>query len=464
LPISRPTLSRTFIRLAAAALIAASMTGCKRKTPQPHPAEANAPVPVAEAAAPTSAEVPAFTQPASGPASEPQLVNVAGLSQGAFVINKPRDNSAWVPMLNEIPDSVGVVSNGDSYEAVIALTTPAAIQQLRFDRLGEASSARHAQVQVSEQGQSGPWRTVYDDDLPPIKGDKNVSNTIKLDKPAAAQWIRLAISGGAGGTISLQQFAALAEPTQVSPKARDVTGVYQFGNGFDVSGFVAMKQEGATVRGCYGDGDVNHGKLKVRQISGTFEGGVEPNGYLRYTRAGGKQSWRGVVSFNPEGDRAAVLEFPATTTAQTTVFRNAVSSVGWKAAAYQGTCPGLDKDPVSNALEQDKRVALYGVNFDLDADTLRADSRPALDNVAKAVKANPDWKLTIEGHTDSSGGDTHNQDLSQRRAASVRQYLIDAGIPGDNLTVQGFGASHPLAPNTTPAGRALNRRVEVARQ
>lgn len=460
----RSTLSRTFIALAAVVLVTASVTGCKRKTPQQPAAEVGAPAPVAEASAPTSAAVPASTQPASAPASEPQLVNVAGLSQGAFVINKPRDSSAWVPMLNEIPDSVGVVSNGDSYEAVIALAAPATIQQLRFDRLGEASSARHAQVQVSEQGQEGPWQTVYDADLPPISGDKNVSTTAKLDKPTATHWIRLVISGGAGGTISLQQFAALAEPAQVPPKTRDVTGVYQFGNGFDVSGFVAMKQEGATVRGCYGDGNISHGKLKVRNISGTFEGGVEPNGYLRFTRGGGKQSWRGVVSFNPEGDRAAVLEFPATATAQTTVFKNAVSSVGWKTATYENSCPGLDQDPVGNALEQDKRVTLYGVNFDLDADTLRGDSRPALSNVAKAAKAHPDWKLTIEGHTDSSGGDAHNQDLSQRRAASVRQYLIDAGIPGDRLTAQGFGASRPVAPNTTPAGRAQNRRVEVARQ
>lgn len=461
---SRPTLSRTFIALAAVVLVTAGVAGCKRKTPQQPAAEASAPAPVAETSAPASATVAGSTQPASEAASAPQLVNVAGLSQGAFVINKPRDSSAWVPMLNEIPDSVGVVSNGDSYEAVIALAAPATIEQLRFDRLGEASSARHAQVQFSEQGQSGPWQTVYDADLPPISGDKSASNTVKLDKPAAAHWIRLTISGGAGGTISLQQFAALAEPAPATPKARDVSGVYQFGNGFDVSGFVAMKQDGATVRGCYGDGDVSHGNLKVRNISGTFEGGVEPNGYLRYTRAGGKQSWRGVLSFNPEGDRAAVLEFPATATAQTTVFRNAVSSVGWKTAAYQGTCPGLDSDPVGKALEQDKHVTLYGVNFDLDADTLRADSHSALDNVVKAAKAHPDWKLTIEGHTDNSGGDAHNQDLSQRRAASVRQYLVDAGIPGDRLTAQGFGASRPVAPNTTPAGRAQNRRVEVARQ
>lgn len=391
-------------------------------------------------------------------------MNVAGLSQGAFVINKPREDSRWIPMLNEVPDSVGVVANGDRYEAVIALATPATIRQLQFSRLAEAAAAHHVQVQVSEQGQDGPWQTVYDADLPPISGDKNVTDTVKLDKPAAARWIRLALSGGGGGTISLQQFAALAEPAQATPKSRDVTGVYYFGNVFDASGFVAMKQEGATVRGCYGNGEVSHGSLKVQHISGTFEGGLEPNGYLRYLRNSSGKQWRGVMSFNTEGDRTAALEFPATATAQTTAFRDAVSSTGWKVAAYQSGCPGLDQNPVTNALEQDKRITLYGVNFDLDADTLRADSHPALDDVAKAAKAHPDWKLTIEGHTDSSGGDAHNQDLSQRRAASVRQYLIDAGIPGDRLSAQGFGASRPVAPNTTPAGRAQNRRVEVARQ
>lgn len=171
-------------------------------------------------------------------------MNVAGLSQGAFVINKPREDSRWIPMLNEVPDSVGVVANGDRYEAVIALATPATIRQLQFSRLAEAAAAHHVQVQVSEQGQDGPWQTVYDADLPPISGDKNVTDTVKLDKPAAARWIRLALSGGGGGTISLQQFAALAEPAQATPKSRDVTGVYYFGNVFDASGFVAMKQKG----------------------------------------------------------------------------------------------------------------------------------------------------------------------------------------------------------------------------
>ncbi|HXH93225.1 MAG TPA: OmpA family protein, partial [Thermoanaerobaculia bacterium] len=84
---------------------------------------------------------------------------------------------------------------------------------------------------------------------------------------------------------------------------------------------------------------------------------------------------------------------------------------------------------------------------------IRDESKPTIDKMAAMLKAKPDWKLMIEGHTDSSGGDAQNLPLSQRRADSVKAYLVNAGIAAGRLTTKGLGASQPLAGNETATGR-----------
>ncbi len=110
-------------------------------------------------------------------------------------------------------------------------------------------------------------------------------------------------------------------------------------------------------------------------------------------------------------------------------------------------------------------AAVYGIYFDFNSATVRPESGPSLNEVAEAIKNNPDWKLKIEGHTDNVGGDAYNLDLSNRRAAAVKHTLeAQYQIASSRVTSQGFGASRPKAPNDTPEGRALNRRVEVCRE
>lgn len=467
---------------AALALTTAGIAGCKDKSKQAAPAASAEPAP---ASASSSASLSASTAPAetvaatpsaatSAPtAAVPELVNVAGMSAGAFIVNKSRDDSRWLPLINEVSDSVGVDANGDTYTSVIALAAPAAIERLRFTRIAELSAAQRAQVQVSEQGADGPWRSVFDGDLAAIAADRrdsrSVIDDVVIDNPAPARFVRVTWQGGHGGVTSMRQFAALAKAPTGEGAQRDVSGVYRVLRGFDDASYVAIRQEGATIRGCYGEadakGDGASGRATFRKVTGAFEGGVEPNGYLRFTRGEGGKGWRGVMSFSPDGNRAAVLEFPASTPGNGKMSQ-VVEGVGWKVASYQKNCPGLDTeaDPLDKTLETAKRVTLYGVNFDIDADTLRPESKPTLDGVAKVAKSHPDWHLAIEGHTDNTGGATHNDDLSKRRADSVRKYLVDAGVKADQLGAQGFGASRPVAPNDSAAGRAQNRRVEVARQ
>jgi outer membrane protein OmpA-like peptidoglycan-associated protein len=85
----------------------------------------------------------------------------------------------------------------------------------------------------------------------------------------------------------------------------------------------------------------------------------------------------------------------------------------------------------------------------------------SLDQVADALKANEQNRILIEGHTDSKGSDVSNMALSKSRAESVQSYMTSRGIPPDRITSVGLGPSRPVADNTSPEGRANNRRVEI---
>jgi OOP family OmpA-OmpF porin len=108
-----------------------------------------------------------------------------------------------------------------------------------------------------------------------------------------------------------------------------------------------------------------------------------------------------------------------------------------------------------------EKIVLRGVNFDFDKSDIRPDAAIILDEAVSILSGKPGVGVRVEGHTDSTGPDAYNQGLSERRAASVRKYLVDHGIGAARLTSVGFGESRPIATNDTREGRALNRRVEL---
>lgn len=103
------------------------------------------------------------------------------------------------------------------------------------------------------------------------------------------------------------------------------------------------------------------------------------------------------------------------------------------------------------------------VFFDTDSSTISPESYPDLDLAVSLLRRNELVRGTIEGHTDSVGAEAYNLKLSQRRAAAVRQYLVDHGISASRLESVGYGESRPEADNSTPEGRAQNRRVVLIR-
>jgi OOP family OmpA-OmpF porin len=109
-----------------------------------------------------------------------------------------------------------------------------------------------------------------------------------------------------------------------------------------------------------------------------------------------------------------------------------------------------------------EKIILRGVNFDFDKDEIRPDAAVILDEAAGMLTgAHTGARVRIEGHTDSTGPEAYNQGLSERRANSVRSYLVSHGVDASRLTTVGYGESRPMADNATREGRALNRRVEL---
>jgi OOP family OmpA-OmpF porin len=109
----------------------------------------------------------------------------------------------------------------------------------------------------------------------------------------------------------------------------------------------------------------------------------------------------------------------------------------------------------------DKKIRLRRqIHFETGKATILPDSTDILEQVLDAMLAKNVAKLRIEGHTDDIGGEAKNLQLSQDRANSVMQWLVEHGVAADKLEAVGYGDSKPVAPNLTSRGRALNRRVE----
>lgn len=101
--------------------------------------------------------------------------------------------------------------------------------------------------------------------------------------------------------------------------------------------------------------------------------------------------------------------------------------------------------------------------FGLNSAELTADDRAMLDELIAVLKTIPVAKVVVAGYTDSSGAEAYNQQLSERRANAVKDYLVAAGLPSDEFTAIGYGEANPVGDNATAEGRAANRRVVLER-
>ncbi|MDA7086595.1 OmpA family protein [Pseudomonas sp. SA3-5] len=123
--------------------------------------------------------------------------------------------------------------------------------------------------------------------------------------------------------------------------------------------------------------------------------------------------------------------------------------------------PMAEPAPVAEEPAQVVRVEL-DVKFDFDKAQVKEESYSDIKNLADFMKQYPQTSTTVEGHTDSVGTDSYNQQLSEKRASAVREVLVNQyGVEGQRVNAAGYGETQPVADNATEAGRAINRRVEA---
>ena len=129
--------------------------------------------------------------------------------------------------------------------------------------------------------------------------------------------------------------------------------------------------------------------------------------------------------------------------------------------------PGFDQikvsaESLSETIDNDGRVAVYGIYFDVDKADLKTESRPTLAQIARLLEMRPELALFVDGHTDDQGDESYNMELSTARATAVVSALVDVyGVDRSRLEPRGFGESKPTGDNLSPQGRQKNRRVEL---
>lgn len=131
-----------------------------------------------------------------------------------------------------------------------------------------------------------------------------------------------------------------------------------------------------------------------------------------------------------------------------------------KAAMEQAT-QGTGVNVTQTADNQLKLEIPSDISFDPGRYDIKPNLRPVLDRFATTLNQNPVTNITIIGHTDNTGSDAVNNPLSVNRAAATRDYLVTRGVASNRIAIDGRGSREPIADNTTTAGRAMNRRVEI---
>lgn len=156
-------------------------------------------------------------------------------------------------------------------------------------------------------------------------------------------------------------------------------------------------------------------------------------------------------------------------TMQSCKAKKAVAKPAPPAAPVSAPAPAPEKQPEPTPATQSEPAPapakpdfnFSNIQFEFNSAVLKTNSYQILDKMAAEMKKDPSAKFVLNGNSSAEGTAEHNMSLSVDRANSVKSYLMNAGISGDNLDVKGYGESKPLAPNTTEEGRELNRRVEV---
>ncbi|MEZ5615301.1 MAG: OmpA family protein [Rhodocyclaceae bacterium] len=292
---------------------------------------------------------------------------------------------------------------------------------------------RKVEIAGSDSGPEGTFHVLGGAtlDTHPAKG-RTTAIPIAVEKPV--RWVRVTLEGG----IDIRRDKTFFEFSEIIghgtqepvPLSEAFRGKWK-GRGV----LLELKQEGASVSGCYdGEGD----------IKGTVSGNL--------LRATGKTRMGGIPSafVLAVGDNGGITGVRSTNGAP---FRR---YSGVAAPGIRTECSGQGVQPLGCG------SIIHGINFDFDSATIRPESGRLLETLAAGLRASAASAITVIGHTSSEGSDAYNDTLSRRRAEAVAAAIAERGIGAGRVSAKGRGEKQPIADNVTEAGRSLNRRVEIA--
>lgn len=405
--------------------------------------------------------------------------NLLSFGAGAVLLKFPVPGSSQFSSHNLLDDGeafwISREDEGTDQVFVIGLPGETVFDKFSFlngnDYYGEGSNAKDILVEISNTSAESGFQKILETSLP---NEIDPKATYTVEEKLAARYVKLTIKNSQSNPkyISLGEFKGFGTQ-KTDSSLTGLTGTYvAIDQDETTKGWKTMSGKELSDAGSYSD-------IYLRQ-NGTIFVGCEEQSEHDYFNGGidGKSAqliWQYMPGDPPvntvmtfaEGGK---LMFVASLSEEGTVDRFRAFQ---KKSDTPGKCPnikGFDENARSNGsqladeLEKKGRAVVYGINFDFNSDKLRDESKVVLEEIAKIMKENPDWKMTVEGHTDNVGGDAFNKDLSDRRSASVKNYLVAGGIAAERLESAGFGLSKPIAPNDTEIGRARNRRVELVKR
>ena len=392
---------------------------------------------------------------AAGAEGNSDDVNLLSWGAGALVVQSPPSESStgqWSTeaLLNELKDTGWANKRGDLTPKAIVfeLAQRSEIHSLAFDTAQTYSpqhSAKDVTVEISDRQDGG-----YSEIARITLAEATDGQRFPLKTPAFGRYIKLTVFNNYGHKefMEIMNIYAYGKPLGTRPLP-DNSGTFS-----SDYGEFHIQQIGISVTGCYTEynGLIENGGFDGRVLRYTWNSASGPNG----SRIGGPA----IIVFTDDGKSFVGHFWHGTET-------NPHNWNGTRTSKNVGSCPNWKPgtgNQVEQQLKSEGRARLYGILFDTDSDHIKDESKPALDSLLAAAHNQPAWNFSIEGHTDNVGNDTHNQTLSEKRAAAVKAYLIKAGVDEKRLATTGFGASKPVASNDTSLGRSENRRVEIVKQ
>jgi outer membrane protein OmpA-like peptidoglycan-associated protein len=384
-------------------------------------------------------------------------INLLSWGAGAVVVVTPpsfSEHGQWSAevLLDELPGTGWATKKNDVTPKVFVfeLADKSQITSLGFNTAkveGPEMGAKNVKMEISDS-KDGPYSVIATPTLEKVKDHQK----FELKTPATGRYLRLTVLNNWGDPqyIEIMDVSAYGKVVSRRPLP-DNSGMFT-----SSCGLFHMQQQGSTVNGCY---EYKFGLIE----NGGFDGRVLRFNWSEADDKGVRQSGPAMLIFADDGQSfTGYWWWPQDI--------NKSPSGRWdgkRVSKVVGSCPQW-KPGVGNVvvdqLKSEGRARLYGILFDTDSDHLKDESKPTLDSLIAAAKAQTAWNFVIEGHTDNIGGDAHNQTLSEKRAAAVKAYLVQAGTDEKRLTTKGFGASKPVASNDTSLGRSENRRVEIVKQ